>query len=155
MWSKLHSLETREGNSSQNTTVTISRSKVQFLLHTAQTYAYTSNNELVPVQILMDGDSQCLYISSQLKMTLKFKPLGEEQLTVNTFGNEHFSKKRCDLIRGRLQAKQSEEIVITAVDFPTICSSYQYPVTSTCRAGRISSFTGIRLSRYQYLWTFI
>ena len=111
-----------------DTTVAVSRSKVQVLLQTAQTYAYTANNELVPIRILMDGGSQCLYVSNQLKTRLKLNPLGQEQLTINTFGNEHFNKRKCDLIRERLQARQGEEVEITGVSFPASCSPVQVPI---------------------------
>ena len=70
-----------EGNSNQDTTVAVSRSKVQVLLQTAQTYAYTANNELVPNRIIMDDGSQRSYVSNQLKMRLKLNLLGQEQLT--------------------------------------------------------------------------
>ena len=87
-----------EGNSNQDTTTTVSRDKVQVMLQTAQTYAYTADSELVPIQILMDGRSQRLYVSNQLKMRLKLKQLRKKQLTINTFENEHFNKRKCDLV---------------------------------------------------------
>ena len=37
----------------QDSTVAVSRSKAQILLQTARTYAYTADNELIPVRILM------------------------------------------------------------------------------------------------------
>ena len=72
----------------------------------------------------MDSGSQCSYVSNQLKMRLKLNPLGQEQLTINTFGNEHFKKRKCDLITVRL----GKEVEITAISFPAICSLVQVPV---------------------------
>ena len=118
-----------EGNSSQGTTVAVSRSKVQVLLQTARTYTYTANNELVPIRILMDGGSQCSYVSNQLKTRLKLNPLGQEQLIINTFRNEHFNKRKCDLITVRLQARQGKEIEITAVSFQPSALQYKYPLS--------------------------
>ena len=59
-----------EKSSSQDSTVAISRSKAQVLLQTARTYAYTADNELIPVQILMDVGSQRSYLSNALKARL-------------------------------------------------------------------------------------
>ena len=80
--------------------------------------------------MLMDGGSQCSYVSNQLKilMRLKLNLLGQEQLTINTFGNEHFNKRKYDLITVRLQARQGEEVEITAVSFSAICSPVQVPI---------------------------
>ena len=111
-----------------DTTVAVSRSKGQVLLQTARTYAYTADNELVPVQILMDIGSQRSYLSNALQTRLKLKPLRRENLTLNTFGNEQFNKRKCDLITVRLQVKQGEEIEISALSFPAICSPLQVPV---------------------------
>ena len=111
-----------------DTTVAVSRSKGQVLLQTAWTYAYTADNELVPVRILMDIGSQRSYLSNALKTRLKLKPLRRENLTLNTFGNEQFNKRKCDLITVRLQVKQGEEIEISALSFPAICSPLQVPV---------------------------
>jgi len=51
--------------------------------------------------------------------------LRKEQLTLNTFGNEHFSKRECDLIRVRLVGKHGGDVNIIALSFPAICSPLQ------------------------------
>ena len=117
-----------EKSSNQDSTVAVSRSKAQVLLQTAQTYAYTAHNELIPVRILMDVGSQRSYLSNALKTRLKLKPLRQENLTLNTFGNEQFNERKCDLISVRLQVKYGEEIEIPALSFPAICSPLQVPV---------------------------
>ena len=76
----------------------------------------------------MDIGSQRSYLSNALKIRLKLKPLRRENLTLNTFGNEQFNKRKCDLITVRLQVKQGEEIEILALSFSAICSPLQVPV---------------------------
>ena len=76
----------------------------------------------------MDVGSQRSYLSNALKTRLKLKPLRQEHLTLNTFGNEQFNKRKCDLISVRLQVKHGEEIEIPALNFPAICSLLQVPV---------------------------
>ena len=53
-------------------------------------------------------------------------PINTETLNLNTFGNEKFSKRDCDLIKLRLQGKHGEDVNIPALSFEAICS----PVTS-------------------------
>ena len=106
----------------------VSRNKTCVLLQTARTYAYTADEELMPVRILMDVGSQRSYISNQLRSKLKLKSLKQEQLTLNTFGNEKFSKRECDLIRIRLQGRFGEDVEIMALTFPAICSPLKTPV---------------------------
>jgi len=106
----------------------VARCKNEILLQTARTFAYTANDGLVPVRILMDVGSQRSYLSDELKSKLNLKPVKRESVTVNTFGNEEFSKQKCDLIKVRLQAKQDKDIEITALSFQAICSPLQIPV---------------------------
>lgn len=105
-------------NSNSDSTVAVSRSKTQVLLQTARMYVYTATNDLVPVQVLMDIGSHHSYVSNQLMAKLKLKPLRQQHLTLNTFGND---KRKCDLTMG-------EEIEITALSFPAIYSPLQVPV---------------------------
>ena len=76
----------------------------------------------------MDAGSQHSYLSNELKMRLKLKSLKQKTLTVNTFGSEAFNKKKSDLIKVRLQAKQGKDVEITALSYHTICSTLQIPV---------------------------
>ena len=89
----------------KETTVNLAKTKTCVLLQTARTYAYTNLEELIPVRILMDNGSQRSYISNQLKSKLKLNPLKRERLTLNTFGNEQFNKRECDLVQVRLQTR--------------------------------------------------
>jgi len=106
----------------------VARCKNEVLLQTARTFAYTADNELVSVRILMDVGSLRSYLSNELKMRLKLKPLKQESLTVNTFGSEEFHKKKCDLIKVRLQARQGKDVEITALSYHAICSPLQVPI---------------------------
>ena len=49
-------------------------------------------------------------------------PINTETLNLNTFGNEKFSKRDCDLIKLRLQGKHGEDVNISALSFEAICS---------------------------------
>ena len=69
------------------TTTTVAKTKNNILLQTAHSRAYTSDNKLVPVRILLDSGSQRSYITKSLKTRLKLVPLRQERLALNTFGN--------------------------------------------------------------------
>jgi len=76
----------------------------------------------------MDASSQRSYLSNELKSKLNLKPVKQENITVNTFGNEEFSKQKCEVIKVRLLAKQGKDVEITALSFQAICSPLQIPV---------------------------
>ena len=105
------------------TTTSTARSKVQVLLQTARTYAYVENStKLLPVRVLLDSGSQRSYVTNHLKRKLGMIPINTETLNLNTFGNEKFSKRDCDLIKLRLQGKHGEDVNISALSFEAICS---------------------------------
>jgi len=52
----------------------------------------------------------------------------QENITVNTFGNEELSKQKCDVIKVRLQTKQGKDVEVTALSFQAICSPLQIPI---------------------------
>ena len=104
-------------------TTSTARSKVQVLLQTARTYAYVENGtKLLPVRVLLDRGSQTSYITNHLKRKLGLIPIETETLNLNTFGNETFSRRDCDLIKLRLQGKHGGDVNISALSFEAICS---------------------------------
>ena len=131
-----HSSETQqpEVNITDSSLTTSTRSKRVVLLQTAQTYAYASNGEMVPVRVLFDNGSQRSYLTNSLKIRLGLKPQRKEVVNLNVFGNNGFKRQTCDLVTIKLQTKESEDIQLTALAFHTICSSlpravniHQYP----------------------------
>lgn len=58
-----------------------------------------------------------------MKRKLGLIPKRTETLNLNTFGNEKFSKRDCDLFKLRLQGKHGEDVNISALRFEAICSS--------------------------------
>ena len=92
-------------------------------MQTTSTYAYVENStKLLPVRVLLDSGSQSSYITNNLKRKLGLIPTKTETLNLNTFGNEKFSKRDCDLIKLRLQRKHGEDVNISALSFEAICS---------------------------------
>ena len=92
-------------------------------MQTTSTYAYVENStKLLPVRVLLDSGSQSSYITNNLKRKLGLIHTKTETLNLNTFGNEKFSKRDCDLIKLRLQGKHGEDVNISALSFEAICS---------------------------------
>jgi len=119
-----------------HTTTTSVKGPYKVLLQTAATYAQGLNNlSPVPVQILLDSGSQRSYVTTALKERLKLAPLKTETLNLNTFGNDRFTKQRCDLVKLSLRGKE-DDVEISALCFPKICS----PLS-----------TSLDLSRYPHL----
>ena len=110
---------------SKGTTTTSNvRSKGTVLLQTARTTATNSNgSRSAKVRILFDSGSQRSYISNSLKTRLNLKPVKNETLNLNTFGNSKFRKQNCDLVEFNLEGKDHGKLTIKALSFPVICSS--------------------------------
>ena len=105
----------------QNITTSTARSKVQVLLQTARTYAYVENGtKLLTVCVLLDSGSQRSYITNNLKRKLGLILIKTKTLNLNTFGNEKFSKRDCNLIK--LKLKHGEDVNMSALSFEAICS---------------------------------
>ena len=110
------------------TTSAVARTRNNILLQTARSRAYTADNQLVPVRILLDSGSQRSYITNSLKVKLKLVPLRQEQLALNTFGNTGCKREDCDLIALTLQGRMGKDIEIQVLSFPAICSPLQTAV---------------------------
>ena len=105
------------------TTTVSSKAKGTVLLQTARATAVNDvNSETASVRILLDTGSQRTYITNRLKEKLNLSPVKSETLHLNTFGDERYTKQRCDVVNLRLQGSQGE-IEISALCFREICSA--------------------------------
>ena len=112
------------------------------LLQTAQTYAFGENsNKKVPVNVLFDSGSQKSYIVERLMKILALKSEGTEQLNLNTFGSENYTKRVCNRVVLNLEIKHGF-IPITALSHPAICS----PVSSRIEVTRYPHLSGLELA---------
>ncbi|CAB4040670.1 Hypothetical predicted protein, partial [Paramuricea clavata] len=67
--------------------------------------------------------SQRSYITNELKEKLDLKPIKQETLHLNTFGEEGFKRQKCDMFSLQLQGEDGElDIELSALAFPVICS---------------------------------
>ena len=94
------------------------------LLQTARMTATNfDGSRSTQVKVLFDSGSQRSYVSNRLKTALKLKPVKNETLNLNTFGNSKFRKQNCDLVKLNLEDKDKAKITIEGLSFPVICSS--------------------------------
>ena len=70
----------------------------------------------------MDGGSQRSYITNSLKTRLGLTSLRKENLNLNTFGEEQYKRKQCDLVKVNIQGQDGTDIEIYALSSPMICS---------------------------------
>ncbi|CAB4039842.1 Transposable element Tcb2, partial [Paramuricea clavata] len=81
-----------------STTTTTTKTRNKVLLQTAVTYAQGENgSNPIPVRLLLDSGSQRSYITNSLKKRLGLVPIRTETLNLNTFGDDHFKKRRCNI----------------------------------------------------------
>ena len=79
------------------TTVVVGKSKANVLLQTAHSFAYSVDEKLVSIRMLLDNGSQHLYITNDLSTRLGLRPIKQERFTLNTFGSEYYNKRECNL----------------------------------------------------------
>ena len=122
-----------------HTTTTSAKGPYKFLLQTAATYAKGFNDSSpVPVRILLDSGSQRSYVTTALKERLKLAPLKTETLNLNTFGDDRFTKQRCDLVKLSLHGKE-DNVEVSALCFPKICS----PLSASLDVSRYPHLQGL------------
>ena len=98
-------------------------SKQVVLLQTAQVEA-VGEHDVIPVRILWDNGSQLSYITTSFKSRLRLNTVQQEKLSLNTFRNDSFTIRGCDLVRVILQRPGfNERLEIMAGTSPVICSS--------------------------------
>ena len=115
---------TTTDTSSPVTTTTVANAdttKRIVLLQTARAIATDeTGTKSEKVRLLFDNGSQRSYIT---RTKLNLKPLKQEKLNLNTFGNSGFKSQRCDVIKVYLQRSGSSESVCRDVlSFPTLCT---------------------------------
>ena len=137
---------TTSDTTTPTTTCTARSVKTHVLLQTARTFAYTADEKLVPIRVLMDNGSQRSYVTDKLKSQLQLKPIKQERIVLNTFGNNSFQRRECEQIQVRLQGKYEEDVVITAASFPTICS----PLQTMVEVNQYQHLQGLELADCNY-----
>ena len=136
------SSENSNPTSVSHTTTASSKGQSKVLLQTVATFAQADHqSDPVPVRILLDCGSQRSYCTNALKEKLALVPTKTETLSLNTFGDERFTKQRCDLVKLTLQGK-NEDIKISALCFPKICS----PLPTTLDLTRYPHLQGVQLA---------
>ncbi|XP_046864671.1 uncharacterized protein LOC124459195 [Xenia sp. Carnegie-2017] len=143
--------ESKEGNNVRTATMidgdnylttNMAKTHNQALLQTAITYANGGNGSIpIPVRVLLDSGSQRTYVTNSLKTRLGLAPIRKEVVNLNTFGNQHFTKQKCDLVHLSLKGKNGNRI-ITALCFPNICS----PLTTTIDLNHYPHLMELQLS---------
>ena len=122
-----------------HTTTTSVKGPYKVLLQTAATYAQGLNDSSpVPVRILLDSGSQRSYVTTALKERLKLAALKTETLNLNTFGDDRFTRQRCELVKLSLRGKE-DDVEISALCFPKICS----PLSTSLDVSRYPHLQGL------------
>ena len=108
-------------NLPNSTTTTTTKSRNKVLLQTAVTYAQgDKGSNSIPVRVLLDFGSQRSYITNSLKKRLGLVPIRTETVNLNTFGEDHFKKRKCDVVQLDLKGSSGNRN-ITVLCFPKLC----------------------------------
>ena len=83
-------------------------------------------------------------ITDELKNKLGLIPIRVEALNLNTFGSDSYKRKKCDLVKLKLQGKEGKIIEIQAASFPKICS----PITAKVEIAQLTRLCDLELADY-------
>ena len=97
--------------------------KQKVLLQTASACAYGDDKaKRMEVNIIFGGGSQRRYILEEVRRKLNLSVEGQEHLNLNTFGTEKSVRKKCDIVKLKLDVGANEpQISISALSYHTIC----------------------------------
>ncbi|XP_064470062.1 uncharacterized protein LOC135384806 [Ornithodoros turicata] len=109
---------------------TASSAGVTILLQTLRAWA-ESETERQLVRVLLDGGSQRSFIKQSLSKKLNCQPVGEEQISLYTFGTECARQRKCRRVQIWLRSQYDRsELRIEALEMPDICNDVmQLPST--------------------------
>ena len=126
----------------QSTTATTS-TKGQVILQTATALATNEDgSKSAKVKLLFDSGSQRSYITEGLKSRLNIKPKKTETLHLNTFGERSYRKQKCEVSPFLLRTNKNEDVMISALSFPVICS----PLTAKIEVDQYPHLQGLQLA---------
>lgn len=92
------------------------------LLQTLRAYA-ESESDRKYIRVLLDGGSQRTFIKRSLSVALKCKAVGEEELTIHTFGSGTATQRKCRRVQLWLRSQfDRNDVRIEALEMPEICS---------------------------------
>ena len=111
-------------------------------MQTAVTYAkpLDGSNE-IPIRVLLDTGSQRSYATTSLKRRLGLAAIKTLKLNLNTFGDDNYTKQRCEMVQLCLKGKTRNR-TIKALCLPKICS----PLTTTLNVTQYHHLQGLEFS---------
>lgn len=94
------------------------------LLQTAKAMACNiDETRKAGVRILFDNGSQRSYVTDSLVQRLKLSVSRKEKLHLDTFGDDHFKARQCEVVKFKLiKPGMKDHVLIEALRFPTICT---------------------------------
>ena len=113
------------------------------MLQTATAIATNEDgSKTAKVKILFDSGSQRSYITNSLKLRLNIKPKKTETLHLNTFGERSYRKQKCEVSQLLLRSNKNEDIMISTLSFPVICS----PLSTKIEVDQYPHLQGLQLA---------
>ncbi len=94
------------------------------LLQTARATIYNPDNpngSKVTGRLILDGGSQCSYISSKLKGTLGLELKGQSSVNIKTFGSNETNAQVIDVVNFGIETAYGPNIEVSAFVVPLIC----------------------------------
>ena len=118
------STEQQESATDGNSMTTTAKKDGSVMLQTATAYVYGNNkDDRTEVKILFDNGSTQSYVIEELKRKLSLETeKKDEAINLNTFVSIKYRKVKCDRVKVNVELDNGEDITISAITHPIICS---------------------------------
>ena len=116
------------------TTTMCTDNTMAVLFQTARTYVYspTSPQLMVEVRVLMDGGSQCSYVTNRVRESLSLPTERQQKMLIKTFGSEQ-EERVCDVVRINLKIVGGADLELP-FSVPLICEPLSHQPIAFCKA---------------------
>ena len=94
------------------------------------------------INVFFDSGSQRSYISEEVRRKLNLEVERQENLNLNTFGTEKSVRKKCDVVKLKLDTgKDDTAILISAISYQSICS----PINTRIDVSKYKHLIGLKV----------
>ena len=137
-------------NQTESTTICCTSTSNVILLQTAKTFVFNLNDPTrkITVHVILDGGSQCSYITEQTYRRLRLKFLGTRAMRILTFGSREENNTNCTVVKVGIETKDDRPLELKLLSIKHICE----PINNAALdLSRYTQLEGLELAMdYEY-----
>ena len=121
--------------------------KTPVVLQTARAMVYRPDSPTITeiTRVILDGGSQCSYITGRLREALMLPTQSSESLVIKMFGSEGGRAQTCDVVRLGVRARDGTHVDLKLLVVPLICEPLSGQPVS-CASERFPHLFGLEMT---------